>query len=670
MSLSLPSICSQLRDIGHRRLLVLSGDCLWVNQTLKQIQSQINGDWLTISAIMAGAIPATKAHLLLGREFLHGVFDAREGLHSEALAILAGTLKAGSLLVLCTPPQDEWAQTKDIDSLRWNEQHGLIATPHFIQRLQKLMQSQPDVLIWQQERTPQFTLLSDDQSWQPPTGAATAAQQVALDQLLMAKEGVWGVIAARGRGKSTLAGMLVKQWQGECWCCAPAKAAIGILEQRAGKKLRFWSPDELLRYCDNNGEIQADWLIIDEAAAIPNYLLQQLIAYFPRTLLTTTVDGYEGTGRGFINKFCAQLANFTALELNDPIRWANNDPLEKWLNHVLLLQEPPSVLTQAKHWQITSVTQAELVSNSAQLNDFYGLLASAHYRTSPLDLRRLLDASHQQFKVAKNEDDLLGALWMVEEGGLDSLLSWQVWAGTRRPRGNLLVQSLAAHSYFPQAAQMQSQRVMRIAVDPAHRRQNIGLQLLNSQQQQANQQGIDFLSVSFGLTPDLLAFWRHAGYRLVRVGSHLEASSGCYSAMAILPLSMRAKHLCDRAELLMARDIYWRCDLNAFQINDCEEQILVGEDWLELVGFAFYSRSLAASSAAIQRLLACMTDRLPLLRCYFQLKLPVEVICQQMNITGQKQWLKQARIELQPVISREQPQLITTVEKQLTVCRL
>ncbi|TGD49198.1 hypothetical protein C9F10_05710, partial [Salmonella enterica subsp. enterica serovar Poona] len=51
----------------------------------------------------------------------------------------------------------------------------------------------------------------------------------------------------------------------------------------------------------------ADWLVFDEAAAIPSPLLLQLVSRFPRILLTTTVQGYEGTGRGFFLKFCARV---------------------------------------------------------------------------------------------------------------------------------------------------------------------------------------------------------------------------------------------------------------------------------------------------------------------------------------------------------------------------
>ncbi len=70
----------------------------------------------------------------------------------------------------------------------------------------------------------------------------------------------------------------------------------------------------------------------------------------------------------------------------------------------------------------------------------------------PLDLRRMMDAPGQHFAVAQAGAEIAGALWLVEEGGLPPELSRAVWAGFRRPRGNLVAQSLAAHGGSPLAA--------------------------------------------------------------------------------------------------------------------------------------------------------------------------------------------------------------------------
>lgn len=670
---SLFTIIEQLHAVGMRRLVVLSGNDAWVEQQLQQLQHAHCGDWLTISPSLSQGIVPEKAHLLLGREFLHGIFDARQGFHSEALAMQAGTLKAGSLLVLCTVPQSEWATNNDIDSLRWNEQQGVIATPNFVHHLQQTFQSSPDILFYQQGDSPNFSLLEDKPLWQAPTGFATEQQQQIISQLLSADRGVWGLIAPRGRGKSAIAGMFIKQFSGECWCCAPAKAATEVLMQHAGKAVDFWSPDNLLAYCLSNQKITADWLIIDEAAAIPSYILRQLVRYFPRVLLTTTVDGYEGTGRGFILKFCATLPHFTQLQLNDPVRFARNDSLESWVNQALLLQEPTNIIISENTVKYCTLTQASLAKNNEKLKYFYGLLMSAHYRTSPLDLRRLLDAQHQHFIVAQNDADeskYLGALWMVDEGQLSESLSWQIWAGLRRPRGNLVVQSLAAHSYFPNAAQWQSRRVMRIAVDVNHRRQEIGLTLLAQQRLTATQQGLDFLSVSFGLTPDLLAFWLKAGFRLMRIGSHKEASSGCFTAMAILPISRRASQLCEQGEYQLARDLYWRNDLSELTLPINNQQQLTAHDWVTLIGFSEFNRPISASHGAIMRLLAENTVELPLLRRHLQQSETIAQICVDLGMTGQKQWLKLAREELGAWIKQQHAELIVEIKQKITASYL
>lgn len=83
----------------------------------------------------------------------------------------------------------------------------------------------------------------------------------------------------------------------------------------------------------------------------------------------------------------------------------------------------------------------------------------------------MMDAPGQQFAVAETNPVIAGALWLVEEGRALPQLSRAVWAGYRRPRGNLVAQSLAAHGGSPLAATLRGRRVTRIAVSPADRRE-------------------------------------------------------------------------------------------------------------------------------------------------------------------------------------------------------
>ena len=226
-----------------------------------------------------------------------------------------------------------------------------------------------------------------------------------------------------------------------------AKAATDVLAQFAGEKFRFIAPDALLA-----SDEQADWLVVDEAAAIPAPLLHQLVSRFPRTLLTTTVQGYEGTGRGFLLKFCARFPHLHRFELQQPIRWAQGCPLEKMVSEALVFDDENFTHTPQGNIVISAFEQTLWRSEPETPLKVYQLLSGAHYRTSPLDLRRMMDAPGQYFLQAAGENEIAGALWPVDEGGLSQQLSQAVWAGFRRPRGNLVAQSLAAHGSNPLAA--------------------------------------------------------------------------------------------------------------------------------------------------------------------------------------------------------------------------
>ncbi|WP_198509566.1 tRNA(Met) cytidine acetyltransferase TmcA [Yersinia kristensenii] len=645
---------------GHRRLLVLSGSADWARQQAINLSDQLPGDWLWVGEHPPPhihGIRPTAAKTLLGQEGLHGVFDASDGLNTEALAVLAGTLRAGSWLVMLVPEWGSWPQLPDADSLRWSEQSAPITTPNFICHLQRQLLASPDVVLWQQGQLPSERQFDIRPYWQQPDGTPTAEQQNILLRLMQARQGVWVLTAARGRGKSTLAGMLVAQWPGKCWVTGPGKAATQVLSQRAGERARFWAPDALLDFCQRHDVSDVDWLLIDEAAAIPTALLSALLAYFPRALLTTTVQGYEGTGRGFLLKFCSTLSDWHHLTLTNPIRWASDDPLEQIIDDIMLFNDDwvidtlsPTVSASAQV-EISACKQSDWLNNPELLRRFYGLLSSAHYRTTPLDLRRLMDAPGMHFSAAKMADSVIGALWLVDEGGLDSRLAQDVWAGRRRPKGSLVAQSLAAHSGQWQAPTLLSRRISRVAVAPSRRQQGVARQMIAVEQARAQQEGLDFLSVSFGYTTELACFWRACGFQLVRMGSHKEASSGCYAAMAVLPLSSAGQRLTEAARQQLVRDWYWLqqwIGLDTPVSLPQPEQpdiTLNDDDWRELAGFAFAFRPLEASLPALQRLLLRSKLPLPALRRYLQQRYAAAEIVHHQGLSGRKALIAKWRQE-------------------------
>ncbi|EEP89071.1 tRNA(Met) cytidine acetyltransferase TmcA [Yersinia kristensenii] len=645
---------------GHRRLLVLSGSADWARQQAINLSEQLPGDWLWVGEHPPPhihGIRPTAAKTLLGQEGLHGVFDACDGLNTEALAVLAGTLRAGSWLVMLVPEWGSWPQLPDADSLRWSEQSAPITTPNFIRHLQRQLLASPDVVLWRQGQLPLERPFYIRPYWQQPDGMPTAEQQNILLRLMQTRQGVWVLTAARGRGKSTLAGMLVAQWPGKCWVTGPGKAATQVLSQRAGERARFWAPDALLDFCQRHDVSDVDWLLIDEAAAIPTALLSALLAYFPRALLTTTVQGYEGTGRGFLLKFCSTLSDWHHLTLTNPIRWASDDPLEQIIDDIMLFNDDwvidtlsPTVSTSAQV-EISACKQSDWLSNPELLRRFYGLLSSAHYRTTPLDLRRLMDAPGMHFSAAKMADSVIGALWLVDEGGLDSRLAHDVWAGRRRPKGSLVAQSLAAHSGQWQAPTLLSRRISRVAVAPSWRQQGMARQMIAAEQARAQQEGLDFLSVSFGYTTGLACFWRACGFQLVRMGSHKEASSGCYAAMAVLPLSSAGQRLTEAARQQLVRDWYWLQQWIGLETPvslpqpEQPDLTLNDDDWRELAGFAFAFRPLEASLPALQRLLLRSKLPLPALQQYLQQGHAAAEIVHHQGLSGRKALIAKWRQE-------------------------
>ncbi|HAH6846186.1 TPA: tRNA(Met) cytidine acetyltransferase [Escherichia coli] len=639
---ALHTLTAQMKREGIRRLLVLSGEERWCFDHALKLRDALPGDWLWISPQPDAENHCSPSALqtLLGREFRHAVFDARQGFDAAAFAALSGMLKAGSWLVLLLPVWDEWENQPDADSLRWSDCPDPIATPHFVQHFKRVLTANNDAILWRQNQPFSLAHFTPRTDWHPATGAPQPEQQQLLQQLLTMPPGVAAVTAARGRGKSALAGQLISRIAGSAIVTAPAKAATDVLAQFAGEKFRFIAPDALLA-----SDEQADWLVVDEAAAIPAPLLHQLVSRFPRTLLTTTVQGYEGTGRGFLLKFCARFPHLHRFELQQPIRWAQGCPLEKMVSEALVFDDENFTHTPQGNIVISAFEQTLWRSEPETPLKVYQLLSGAHYRTSPLDLRRMMDAPGQHFLQAAGENEIAGALWLVDEGGLSQELSQAVWAGLRRPRGNLVAQSLAAHGSNPLAATLRGRRVSRIAVHPARQREGTGQQLIAGALQYT--QDLDYLSVSFGYTGELWRFWQRCGFVLVRMGNHREASSGCYTAMALLPMSDAGKQLAEREHYRLRRDAQALAQWNGemLPVDPLNDAVLSDDDWLELAGFAFAHRPLLTSLGCLMRLLQTSELALPALRGRLQKNASDAQLCTTLKLSGRKLLLVRQREE-------------------------
>lgn len=566
-----------------------------------------------------GGIAFSKATNLLGQEFEHILFDARNGIHPEALAIAAGTLKMGGTLCLVLSDWENLSLQPDQDSLRWNGNQSAIATPNFIHHFKHCIERYHFPIIREESAVefPAFFYSNEHHK------NATLAQQQIIDNILKAEQDIYFLTAKRGRGKSALLGMLANQIQAPVYLTAPNKSAVHSVIEFSEGGIEFIAPDELSIRLQNEPEFsQSAWLLVDEAAMIPLPLLQEYSQYFQHIVFSTTIHSYEGTGRGFELKFKRKInRTFQHFELKQPLRWQENDLLEDFIDDLLLLNAEDAF--QQFPFQPHLPYQIREVQKPHHIAEFYSLMTLAHYRTSPLDLRRLLDGENQRFYFAEYQQNLLGAIWSLEEGNMaDDELIIQIQQGKRRPKGNLVPQALCFYENLSQACKLRSLRISRIAVQPNWQRKGIGQNLMKFMENSE----VDFLSVSFGYTDELAKFWQKCGFVLVHLGEHQEASSGCYSAIALKGLSKEGLALVDATHKQFQRNL--PLSFHPFAINFQQNQFdwqLDEFDWVSLKNFANFHRTLFSSIPAIRRLLKSTgEENFPLISAYLTKKqLPI-----------------------------------------------
>ena len=632
-----------------RALLILVGEDDFLAHQLNHNLSLKSAVWIgDVSPHFASQsyFPFSKTKNLLGSEFPAIIYDARQGIHLDALAMAAGTLQDGGQLLLLLNHWADLANQPDSDSLRWSGEKYAINTPHFIGFLQEKI-AKYGFPVYQS--TP-LTLASPKPQKDRSTHCQPTLEQARLlQQMAEAEDAILIITAKRGRGKSALAGLFAKQQLAQhqsVILTAPNKSAVNIFNEFAGAEITFMPPDELSQnLSDAPQQFANHWLFVDEAAMIPLDILFRLTKAFKRVVLTTTIHSYEGTGRGFLLKFMAKTdRTLRHFELFTPLRWRADDKLEAFIDDLLLcdcedrLPQPPYDVALA---ELIQISHCERIPHD-QIESVYGLLTLAHYRTSPLDLRRLLDAPQQQFYLAQALNSLLGCVWVVPEGGMeDNTLICQIRRGERRPRGNLVAQMLCFQAGLEDACELRSLRISRIAVQPNWQQQGLGQRLIaQMKQQQIKPQGsVDFLSVSFGYTPELLAFWQKCGFILVHFSESKEASSGCYSVVALCPLSKEGRLFVQRAEKQFQRNLPLSFHPLATQFARIEiDWTLDSSDWRLLNDFADFFLPLSSALPSIRRLITSAGEApFPLLADY----------CKQPEKRPNKKiWLENCRREV------------------------
>lgn len=536
----------------HRFGVVIRGQQQWQYALVEQYISnlpnprvfQIGGTSFTTGI---EALPMKKGHALLGRECDVLVCDFTSVFDANGFTAAAGALVGGGMLFIIPPEQSnteqslmgEWLDARIDPLVSINQGQSLPVLPD-----------------------DGMTTSSVDERFHQQKEAVSLIHKVLKGH----RKRPLIITADRGRGKSSALGIASAEIMAEkpltIFITAPSPKAVQPVFEHAekllksverisatcirhnGAELRFVAPDELLTLRN-----ECDLLLVDEAAAIPLPMLKRMVEHYHRLVFSTTVHGYEGSGRGFGLKFQTWLSQhrpgWKLYQIDQPIRWAEHDPLEQWLFDTFLLDAEAAELSDnlpREHstltWELIDKTQS--IKSPEKLTQCFALLVEAHYQTSPNDLMQLLEDPNMRLFGLFHEDACIGCVLTVDEGQLDSELVSAIQLGKRRPRGHLAPSILANHLGLGEAAEQKCMRIMRIAVHPDVQRCGNGQEMLSYLKREAIGR-YDYLATSFGATRDLVDFWFDSGFILSHVGSQRDQASGCHALLMVHPLNETSK---------------------------------------------------------------------------------------------------------------------------------
>ena len=565
---TLLSRLQQLKTSGERRLLLITGDASWCSEQARSLWQEPSL-WLGDGPVECAPQPLKQAQQRLGTEYAQVIFNGYSGVHPDMLGACAGMVAAGGLLILLMPPLTCWPQFADPDLVRYVAQAENADQCHayFLPRLRQRLLADANLWRWDQEAGLSLPTCTHSTVWQPQADqwhCLSAEQHAAVEAILHCAQGhrqrPLVLTADRGRGKSAAlglaAGRLLQHHANQAFTIvvtAPSQNTTQTLFHHAGTQcpeaiqtpqglccgqasLLFFSPERVL-----TERPPAQLLLVDEAAAISTALLCELLRSYHRVVFSTTLHGYEGSGQGFAlrmhNALNQQTPGWHACHLSQPLRWAASDPLEPLLADLLLLNADNSLpATSLSEPKLSWCSQEELAQNETLLRQVFGLLVMAHYQTTPSDLRLLLDSPDLAILLLRQGEHVIGVSLICREGRLEPELAHQIHSGYRRPRGQLLPQTLLAHCGYAEAGDYLYARIMRIAIHPARQRSGWGRHMLRWLTEWAHTHDFAFIGAALAATAELLTFWRDQSFVPVRLGLSRDHASGTHSAVLLKAL--------------------------------------------------------------------------------------------------------------------------------------
>ncbi|EDO49259.1 predicted protein [Nematostella vectensis] len=267
---------------------------------------------------------------------------------------------------------------------------------------------------------------------------------------------------------------------------------------------------------------QAELLCIDEAAAIPLPLVKNLLGPY-LVFMSSTINGYEGTGRSLSLKLLQQLRQqsvpqgvtstktaeaggattavmgrmLSEVTLEESIRYAPGDAVEKWLNKLLCLdatvaQNITGGCPLPESCELYYVNRDTLFSyhkaSEVFLQRLMALYVASHYKNTPDDLQLLSDApAHHIFCLLGPVDpsspalpEVYCVLQVCLEGDISKSTIMSSLSRGKRASGDLIPWTVSQQFNDHEFASLSGGRVVRIATHPDVQGMGYGRKALSS----------------------------------------------------------------------------------------------------------------------------------------------------------------------------------------------
>ncbi|GBF09130.1 tRNA(Met) cytidine acetyltransferase TmcA [Aeropyrum pernix] len=580
VELEVRGFLQRLRHSRLRGLLVVgTGD---VKAWAEKLAGYAGGDCALVSP-SAGRLPGIcrswappgSIERILGGEYAAAIIAVPGLLRPSIIAGAGETVRSGGFLAIVADPPDRW----DPGPPR--------STGLYREYLFSSIRDNP-VHLWVDDESGRIVSESfleytgvGAQGWSPGrykpspgsgvpkrlvSACRSESQARALESLARFFRGRWRsalVRGDRGRGKSYVIGLALAYaaWRrliGRAVLVGPTPLSVQsvmaglirgldvlglkghrVVRTSGGEVIRVSGPWFRIAYEQPDTAEPSPLMVVDEAAAVGVARVRRLSWRSGKSLVATTIHGYEGSGRAFARLLPNILPKpFMELELREPIRYLPGDPLEEWLYTVFMLRAEPSEPGDPSAARPVEVSREVLARDREVLRSVYGILVQAHYRNTPDDLLAMLESPHHRIYALEAEGTPVAVADVVLEGpGVEE-------------EARIALDRLLYMAGSPGSGVV-SWRVSRIAVHEDLQRRGLGSRLLRHVEAQARESGASLVTTMFS-RHDVIPFWLRNGFKPFYVSPRYNRVTGEKNVALAKPLDSAGAEILEKASKTLA----------------------------------------------------------------------------------------------------------------------